>query len=282
MLSLAPPIGGPKGCIGRARKGIRQRRPGKSRRSLEDDALACEKKMVNCLRHGTLGMSGFFRYLPVPDLRAQLGVSVTAPASTRASWRRTGSAPTKAIVPTACPVPLPVARRSPSCDGVVPTGTRPSNGRDASEGSGQGPFVPCYQETCLRGLLLPADPSGVGPGGRVGALLAPDSATAPRPRPSLRAQELTPEDPNSTGRFAGREVASGAGPPLQPPPASREVAGSAGSESSSPDPATGKGATAGEPAYIPPGQDTIEKKAHQFKAKGADCEGLPRGGWVSL
>ena len=44
-------------------------------------ATSCEKKIVNCLRHGTLGMSGFFLqggYLPVPDLRAQLGISERA------------------------------------------------------------------------------------------------------------------------------------------------------------------------------------------------------------
>ena len=29
---------------------------GKGRRSLEEDPVACEKKMVNCLRHGSLGL----------------------------------------------------------------------------------------------------------------------------------------------------------------------------------------------------------------------------------
>ena len=43
---------------------------GKARRSFEEDPVPCEKKMVNCLRHGTLGMRGcFFQggYLPVAD-----------------------------------------------------------------------------------------------------------------------------------------------------------------------------------------------------------------------
>ena len=63
-------------------------RHGKSRQSLEDDPLICEKKIVNCLRHETPGMSGFFLqggYLPVPDLRAQLKMpmlGMTAPVLT--------------------------------------------------------------------------------------------------------------------------------------------------------------------------------------------------------
>ena len=41
-------------------KGQGKGRPGKGRRSLEDDPVACENKMVTVLRHGSLGMSGFF------------------------------------------------------------------------------------------------------------------------------------------------------------------------------------------------------------------------------
>ena len=65
--------------VGGRGKGYGEGRPERPRRSLEDD-LACEKKMVNCLRRENLGMSGFFLEggcLPVPDLWAQLGVQAS-------------------------------------------------------------------------------------------------------------------------------------------------------------------------------------------------------------
>ena len=75
------PSAGRKVAMGGRGKGYGKGRHGKSRRSLEDEPLACEKKIVNCLRHGSLGMSGFFLqggYFGISERAFQAALDVDA------------------------------------------------------------------------------------------------------------------------------------------------------------------------------------------------------------
>ena len=141
-------------------------------------SVGCKKKIVNCLRHGTLGVRGFFfqgGYLPVADLRAQLGVSERAFQAALDT--------TRVAAGHAGPCSGPYHGHSADCGHDLPhmcPRLSPAELRDMDR-EFQGPFL-LWHGTDLHvvpGIVCEGVVSGGGPGGR---LPAPKSKASPATR----------------------------------------------------------------------------------------------------
>ena len=182
-------------------------------------------------------MRGFFfqgGYLPVADLGAQLGVSeraFQAALDTDAAGHAgpcLGRVPTVAMTWRICAPGLV----QPSSATWTASSKLPSNGRKRLQGRLDRPGPSLFAGA--RGVVLTetVPPQHLVSGSRIAKVHCLDGAAAPRPRPRFQARDGSAKT-RPVCRSAGREVASGSTLPNRPPPAGREVAGSAGSESSS-------------------------------------------------